>query len=55
MQTTERRRERRQVTYLGAEVAYNRRSSAMDCLVRNMAPSGALVDLRRQDAPSRGI
>ncbi len=43
MQTTERRRERRQVTYLGAEVTFNQRRSAVDCLVRNMAPSGALV------------
>ena len=43
MQTTERRHERRQITYLGAEVTYNQGRSAMDCLVRNMAPSGALV------------
>ncbi len=43
MQTTERRHERRQIAYLGAEVTYNQQRSAMDCLVRNIAPSGALV------------
>ncbi len=43
LQTTERRRERRQITYLGAEVSYNQQRSGMDCLVRNIAPSGALV------------
>ena len=43
MQTTERRHERRQIAYLGAEVTYNRQCSGMDCLVRNIAPSGALI------------
>ncbi len=43
MQTIERRRERRQIAYLGAEVTYNQQRSGMDCLVRNIAPSGALV------------
>ncbi len=43
MQTTERRRERRQIAYLGGEVAYNQRRSGVDCLVRNIAPSGALI------------
>ena len=43
MQTTERRRERRQIAYLGAEVTYNQRCSGMDCLMRNVAPSGALI------------
>ncbi len=43
MQTTERRRERRQIAYLGAEVTFNQKRSGMDCLVRNIAPSGALV------------
>ncbi len=43
MQTTERRRERRQIAYLGAEVIYNQQRSAIDCLVRNIAPSGALI------------
>jgi hypothetical protein len=43
MRTTERRRERRQITYLGGEVTYNQQRSGMNCLVRNIAPSGALV------------
>ena len=43
MKTTERRHEKRQLAYLGAEVTYNQRRSGMDCLVRNIAPSGALV------------
>ena len=43
MQTTERRHERRQIAYLGGEVTYNQQRSAMDCLVRNIAPSGALI------------
>ena len=43
MHTPERRRERRQIAYLGAEVTYNQRRSGTDCLVRNIAPSGALI------------
>ncbi len=43
MELTERRRERRQIVYLGAEVSYNQQRSSMDCVVRNMAPSGAMV------------
>ena len=43
MQTTERRHERRQSAYLGGEVIYNRQRSGIDCLVRNIAPSGALI------------
>ena len=43
MPTTERRHERRQIAYLDAEVTYNQQCSGMDCLVRDIAPSGALI------------
>ena len=28
-------------TYLGGQIAFNQRSSVMDCLVRNFSPNGA--------------
>ena len=41
MSTSERRSEKRQRTYLGAQVVFNRRQSIYDCLIRNMSDSGA--------------
>ena len=38
---TERRRESRQRSYLGGQIAFNRRRSTMDCLVRNVSSHGA--------------
>lgn len=37
----ERRKTSRSRTYLGGVVAFNKRSSTMDCLVRNFSPEGA--------------
>ena len=37
----ERRREQRQRSYLGGQIAYNHRRSTMDCLVRDVSPLGA--------------
>lgn len=37
----ERRNHRRDLTYLGARVAFNGRGSTMDCLVRNLSTDGA--------------
>jgi PilZ domain len=39
----ERRREPRIRSLLGGKAVFNRRHSVMDCLVRNIAPHGALV------------
>ena len=39
----ERRRERRGRTYLGGKLSFNQGRSVVDCLVRNVSPSGALV------------
>lgn len=41
----ERRRTVRDRTYLGAVIAFNRQSSTMDCLVRNISPRGAKLAL----------
>jgi len=41
----ERRRTVRDRTYLGAVIAFNRQSSSMDCLVRNLSPRGAKLAL----------
>jgi hypothetical protein len=40
----ERRRERRMKSYLGAKLTFNHRQSVVDCLIRNIAPSGVLVE-----------
>jgi len=37
----DRRRTERTRTYLGAQIAFNQRSSVMDCLVRNFSGEGA--------------
>jgi hypothetical protein len=39
----ERRSEPRRRSLLGATVVYGRRQCAMDCIVRNISPHGALV------------
>ena len=41
MSISERRAEKRQRTYLGAQVVFNRRQSIYDCLIKNMSESGA--------------
>jgi hypothetical protein len=40
----ERRRERRMKSYLGAKLTFNHRQSVIDCLIRNISPTGALVE-----------
>lgn len=40
---TERRKEQRLRSLLGGRVSFGRRQSTMDCIVRNVAPHGALV------------
>jgi hypothetical protein len=37
----EQRKTARTRTYLGGQIAFNQRSSVMDCLVRNFTPDGA--------------
>jgi hypothetical protein len=37
----DRRKNARQRTYLGAQISFNRRSSIMDCIVRNISGEGA--------------
>src|SRR5215468_7013750 len=39
----ERRKSARSRTYLGGTIAFNRRTSTMDCRVRNFSPAGAKV------------
>lgn len=39
----ERRKTQRDRTFLGGQVIYNDRCSTMDCLVRNMSQSGAMI------------
>ena len=39
----ERRRTIRTRSYLGGQIAFNRRSSALDCLVRNVSANGARI------------
>lgn len=39
----ERRTSQRDRTFLGGQVIYNDRCSTMDCLVRNMSQSGAML------------
>ena len=39
----ERRKSHRSRTYLGGRIAFNRRFSTMDCLVRNLSSNGARV------------
>lgn len=39
----ERRKTTRSRTYLGGVVAFNKRSSTMDCVVRNFSPEGARI------------
>jgi len=41
----ERRKIFRERTYLGGVIAFNRRASTMDCLVRNFSPRGAKLAL----------
>ena len=38
---TERRTAQRNRSYLGGRIAFNGRTSSMDCLVRNVSPTGA--------------
>lgn len=38
---SERRKERRKRTYLGAQVVFNRRLNIYDCLIENMSDGGA--------------
>jgi hypothetical protein len=37
----DRRKTARMRTYFGGQIAFNQRSSVMDCLVRNVSPDGA--------------
>lgn len=39
----ERRKEQRLKSLLGGRIGFSRRKSTMDCVVRNIAPQGALV------------
>lgn len=39
----ERRGEQRFRSLLGAQISFNRRQSTMDCIVKNIAPHGAMV------------
>ena len=39
----ERRKEQRRKSLLGGKVIFGRRQSVMDCVVKNIAPHGALV------------
>ena len=39
----ERRKEPRLKSLLGGRISFSRRQSTMDCMVRNIAPHGALV------------
>ncbi len=39
----DRRKEPRQKSILGGKVIFGRRNSVMDCIVRNIAPHGALI------------
>jgi hypothetical protein len=39
----ERRKEQRLKSLLGGRISFSRRQSTMDCIVRNIAPQGALV------------
>ena len=41
----DRRTSARARTYLGGQIAFNNRSSTLDCLVRNMSRSGAKIEL----------
>jgi hypothetical protein len=41
----ERRRQQRQKTYLGGQVAFRQRYCAIDCLVRNLSQDGARLVL----------
>lgn len=38
---TDRRRSPRQRTFLGAQIAFNKRASSFDCIARNLTPEGA--------------
>jgi hypothetical protein len=42
---SERRKSVRSRTYLGGVIAFNKRSSTMNCYVRNISPAGAKVAL----------
>lgn len=42
---TERRKEPRWPTYLGARIVHSRRDWATNCVVRNLSPTGARLDL----------
>lgn len=39
----ERRTSQRRRTYLGGVIAYNSRSCTIECLVRDLSPSGAMI------------
>lgn len=39
----ERRKNHRDSTYLNGRIAFNKRCSTLDCLVRNMSQSGAMI------------
>ncbi|MCB1540163.1 MAG: PilZ domain-containing protein [Rhodoblastus sp.] len=41
MTISDRRKEQRRRTYLGAQVVFNRRQSVVDCLIRNLSDGGA--------------
>ncbi len=50
----ERRATQRVRTYIGAQIAYNKRCSTMDCLARNMSRDGArLVFPNTTTVPSK--
>ena len=40
----DRRKSRRQRTYLCGRIAFNTRSSTMDCLIRNLSQHGAMLE-----------
>jgi hypothetical protein len=44
MTRLERRKEQRQRTFLGGKLTFNQRRSVLDCLVRNIAPTGAMIE-----------
>jgi hypothetical protein len=46
----EQRQNHRGRTYLGAEIGFNRQISPVDCLVRNLSPRGAMLQLDQVSA-----
>jgi hypothetical protein len=43
--TTERRRQARSRTFIGAQIIFNQRQSTLDCTIRNLCDHGALIEL----------